>query len=674
MKHLLFSVMLVALAALMSSCTAPQRVTYLTIPDETSVFVEEDVDVNRLVAEYGEYDGVFLDIGYTIEHVGEMFAKSGSFFGIPLDEWGYYEIYRQKYVVLNPESQNFTTLVLDEKPDVLYMRVQRPGGGVEMYGVEDLVPDVDEEGKEVFKFAYPNISRGTIIEEAWEYGMNVGSKSAPPLQHDIPLQFHVPVKHIKVSYAYPEWWEIQVKRLSEGEVVDYRTIEDPEHRKLIMVYEERNVPALRPEPYSPSFREVARYLSFKVTFLMMRGSYMADPTDWETFANGASRALFEEKYEVGDDLPKLVDSLTDTLATINDKLPASLSWVRENIEVTGEEHYLGNSKKVLKERRGSVYDVCALTYQMIKACDLPADLVLVHSTEDGWFDLNYVSIREMYQPAVLVTADRKYCLFPHIQHCPYNYIPSSFQDQMALTLSDEFLSFLSVVPETKAAVNGIDERCEMVVAGDGSVSVVEERDYRGSSAFVMRTIFDAVEPAERREVADSLLSHWSGKATLNDYRIENLSDLTEPLTVVLEYSVNNLLTITPQEILFRTGGLLKPVKFYEGNLRVKDRQNPIDIAYNEHYDRAIVIHHPAEWSMSAVPEDIVVENDFGTAAIRCEADPGTLHITQEIELNRTQQPKERIRELAALIAESSPVNIPTLFFEVASRGGVSSEE
>lgn len=199
---------------------------------------------------------------------------------------------------------------------------------------------------------------------------------------------------------------------------------------------------------------------------------------------------------------------------------------------------------------------------------------------------------------------------------------------------------------------------------DGKVRVTEEKTFQGSNAYSVRRSLADLTREETEKLLKGLLTYTEGKVEFTKYEFVDQSDYKKPLKVHLEYVIDNLVTLTPEEVLFNTGGLFAPASRLKTKVAPKDRQNPVRIYYDEASRKNIVLTFPASWRLSRVPQDFRLENRFGSISGSYKSSSRKLQVQQALTLKKSFEPKERIEDLLELTGNHSKLYVPTLVFKV----------
>ena len=646
------------LLMLVSSCTKSRRVSVFEVPPENAVTAPVDVDVYK--AKYGMYDGAYIYYETTIEHYGNKESSELN----PFAKWNYLRMHRSKQIVFNPESERLTSFRIYTIPNRLYLRVTTPDGVVRNYGVADLKEEKDADGDTWHTLVYPDIVPGTIIEEGWEKSYSVG-RYPPPLSHDIQLQFTIPCERIKVTYACPNWWRLAIKKLSRTRVVpldwDQGLVADD--KKQMFVYEAKNVSAITREAYAPFFKQVADYLQFQIMELEMKGFVVKRETSWSEFAKKFDKYFRKKKDKHGDKIRDKAIGITKTCTTEAEKIDAILAYVQENITVEGDGRN-GDYYKVLYSEKGNIFDLVGVTAELLNQLDIPSQFILVHSAEEGYFDPDYFAFEQFDAPAVRIVRDSgDVLLFPYIKRLPTGFVPPPYQNQVALIMEKGAVQ-TTLIPRSTSLENSFNETYHLALDDGGLVTVTQNVLARGSSAYTIRELMMRLGPDQMENFVREEMAFSDGEVTVDSFIVNNQDEYNEPLDIDLYYTVDNLVTVMPDEVIFRTEQLFTQIPGVELDADPTKRVNPVSIDYDEAWIKSITLSYPDSWSLSGVMENVTHENEFGSIAAVYIAEPGKLTVDQQVHVNATLQPKAKIGELLDLLGPNTPLSHPTLVFSI----------
>jgi hypothetical protein len=619
----------------------------LTVPSLS--MPAEQLDVAAYEKKYEDYDGVYLRKEYLLEHTS---GEGGSF-------WSYYEISKQKHMVLNPDSEALTTfkLGINKAIDIstIYLRITYPNMEVKQYGYDDLHKEKTSENQVTYKFVYPNVTRGTIIEEGYQLTYNV-MKIDPPLIHSIDLQFPIPCEKYRFSYTFPSWWTIQTKKVSDNQIVDFNVTEEGNKSKIS--YSAQDIPAYIEESYAPSLLEGGKCFEFQVLQMQLGPSKLTGHLSWDQavddfveFATKKGERLSSKMIFTANDLIKGIEEPVERMDTI-------ITYLQEN-------------KELSPDLKGDDLYLTVLAKAMLNKAGIDAKYLFLHSAEQGYFDETYISSTQISSPALGVKLDNKtYVLFPYIK-IPVGYIPEPFQGQKAVAINmdkggaytSEFSTEIWDVPVEVETNNRVEKSTDLTIDQEGFINVADEIMFYGNPAIKFRELFKNLREDEQKKTVEKLLAYDEGIAELTTFKTENLAEFKKPLKIILEYKLDNLVTLLPDEIIFQTGGLFSPSSGATFKIDSKKRYNPIKIPYDEKVIKNIIIHFPDSWTPTTPLKDVSFSNRFGEIDGKYSVEKGKITVTQHRSLKKSKAPKEIIEELDEIAGPQSRLFIPSIVFK-----------
>ncbi len=637
-----------------SGCTQSVRTTRLVMP--VAEVRTTPVDVTAYVEKYRGYDGVILSADHTIEHSGAM-DKSGLLSN--LLTWDYADVFQEEYVVLNPEADYLTTYKFDFKPDKFYARVVYPAGTIRDFAITDCKEIKNPEGWKSYAIAFPNITVGTIVKIGYE-SEYVAGLFMPPLEYDIDLQYSIPCEKLKFTFAYPDWWTIQQKRLSTLRFTPVAVSQKPEAKKTYLTYEATDVPALRMEPFSPPFKLFANYLEFQVTHLKMIDRSWDNEKTWAEVAETFHKYVIKKAERTSSSVERVTDSLVRPFTTPRGKAEAILKFVADRITPSWRDND-GNPGKTLDSKVGSPYDIASLTRAMLERAGMESEYLIVHDSRDGYFDGDYITGSQFGMPALRVQLDSAaVVLFPTFKYLPFGMIPEDFQGQPTLTVGGPTAGKTWTVP-VQPEKSGT-QIAEIIIAVDssGTLKVDDRRTLDGIAGYDERRNL-AEQHADTR---DKFIRRWIEipglDVSIDSVSILNDSAANEPLVIDYQYTLNNLVTITPSEMLIQSAGLFGFMGSRALSDDVAGRTNDVYIPRTARLERNVTFELPEGWLLSSIPDSVHIENEFGSGVSTCQVEPGKVTFHQVVDLYRIQLGKEKYADLLALVGKDSPIAIPTL--------------
>ncbi len=642
------SVLLSALCcALLSSCASmkPHFGLVQVRPDSLSL---RGIDVEEYKKKYEGKDGVFIENNHIVDHI------------LAGQNWEAYEFSTLRFMILNKDAEWLNTFTVRVGPGRelrnVYVNVISPEGVARSYTIADMKAEKDSDGAIVYRFAYPDVRPGTVVDEGYEIRYYSGSDA---MEKDFLLQFGVPCEKLNVKFAYPKQFGIRVKSLGPGRRLEYKR--DYSIKNLeVLEYSATDIPPLADEPYSPYRKEYADYLELAITSINGYGGIKS----WSDYADGYKAFAIDKESFWRDRAGDVLDDIVAPGMSNYQKMDTIISWIQQNIEVawTPADY---NFNDVIKKKKGNLYLVNGLGRLMLEKAGITATFVLIHSARDGYFDQDYVVPGTLSMPALLATVDEKeYVLFPYIKNFPVDHVPEYVQGQTALQINADGYDGFAKIPYGNLAQNTVVENYRLNIDEEGEIVVTEEKEFRGSAAFEIRNALKDANDDEIEKLMKRLLTYEDGDVELKSYKIENREAYKTPLVIRMEYTIDNLVTVTPEEVIFQTGGLFSPSSSQSTKVDVSERKNPIRIYYDERFVKNITISYPESWQLATELKEVNYENLFGAISATYTATPGEFRIEQARTLRHADEPATKFDELLQIIGKRSRLHVPTLIFAV----------
>ncbi|GAB5535348.1 MAG: hypothetical protein Rubg2KO_15970 [Rubricoccaceae bacterium] len=591
--------------------------------------------------------------------------------------WIYLEDVRGQYVVLDPESERMTTfqMRLPRRAEIedAFFRVTSPMGIVETFSGSDLIQERDGDYV-TYKLAYRAIERGSVIEEAFRVKHEWDDDYQPPLYHDIRLQQSFPTDSLVARYIFPASWGLRIKQTSQGVVPPMNISERADGRRVLEV-SLANMPGFPDEPYAPAYKEVAPYWEFAVNEIASSAgmpSIYSAADSWEELGKEWKDYAFRRGGLFSNPVRrKLDDILVDPSVSDSAKVAQITRWVQSNIELGGDARDLGG---VLRDGRGDAIRITSLTQALLDEAGVDTSFLLIHPASEGYFDQSFIHDGQFQLPAVLARVPgQDYVIFPYIDGLPFSFIPEEYKGAAAMRInSDGFDGFITL-PQPRAQTYTTDNRYEIKIDEDGIVHVDETATLRGFAAFGMRRRFKDLTEDEREAEARELLTYTETEVDDFTYELIDEDDPNVPLGIRLAYTIDDLVTVTPEEVIFQTGGLLSPASLKAFTVDASERQLPIRIYNEELNTKRLSIQFPESWTLTTDLENVNERNRFGQALASYTITPGEILGMQRTRLNESRGRSTEYRTLLQITGAGSKLHVPTLVFSTVPQDGATGE-
>lgn len=294
-------------------------------------------------------------------------------------------------------------------------------------------------------FAAPNVKVGSIIEYQYESVMeHYGGLSDWYFQQEIP----VVLSSYKLYILPGAVFNYVVKRSSFMNV-DIQ----PDKSNGSVVFEMKNIPGLRDEAYSTSYRNYLQRVSFQLSSYNSRGNEIKFSNNWKEM----NREFMEDKDFFGQ-IKKNTPALTSVKALWTDrsdaydKMKFIYDYVRKNF-AWNEIYSLYASeslKSVIEKKRGNSAELNLLLINLLKDADLDVYPLLVSERSHGRVDTTFSFIEQFNKVVALVEIDNKtYVLDATDDVTPASMIPSELLNTIGFLVDKKDYRFIHLTDNVK---------------------------------------------------------------------------------------------------------------------------------------------------------------------------------------------------------------------------------
>jgi predicted transport protein len=633
---------------------------------------DRSIDMAALEAQYPGQHGVYLDSSLAVVNLAKAVSGAGYF-------WSMEFRVAEKLAVFVPEDDGLSTIDIQvdrgRELQEAHFSVLTPDGRFLTYGLGDLVRSENGDGSCEYKFALPQVGKGSVVTRTYLIS-EPDCLKYPPMHYSIPMQFTLPCRKVTFSYACPANWKVAVKRGLDGAPLPMDIRKDPQTGASIMTFTRKDVPAATSEAFSPFYRELATYVSLDLTkiFMTCNGyrplSYVA-PDDWSGLADQFKFYTLNKDAVFSSRVQDQAKALAEGCTSDRDRMAKIIGWIQDTVRVADYRQNIADGLQgadyavILEHKEGNPDQITGLAMRMLQAVGIDAKYLLMHSATDGSFDQAFVSYDQLGVPALFARVENKtYVLFPYRHRMPIDHVPEEYLGQKAMAIDRKGHFELMDIPLGNQADNACEEFFSITFQTDGKVLVEDERTLSGSFAFKARQNLADLEPKAQELALKAMLPFPQGQVTLKKHELTDLYAIRQPLKIKLTYEIDNLVARTPEEAVFSAGQLFAPPIEAQAKQSAETRQNPIRIYFDERTIRTITFKYPDTWRPETPLKDFKVETRFGSLQGSYRHSEGVLTTSQELTLRKAAAAKEGYPDLQALIGSKTPGTLSALVFKV----------
>ncbi len=665
MKKLLF---IYPIIFLLTACQVSPRLYKYNQPGPIKL---SKTQIDSLSVVYKGYDAVYLKNESITEHFYYF-------------NWKKSKSYNQSYVIFNPQDKDISTFSYEgygKNVNNINLRVIYPDQKIVEFHKDDCQIEKTA-SSEVYKIAYPNITEGTIIQESVDYECH------PSAQDSYILKKSLPMIENKIIFVMPDYWESQIK--NKDVHIDKITI-IKEKEKNILQYSDQNIEAYHDEVFSPTLQEMNGILSHKIikasAFGMFQNIEYCDDYYWSEVFSSIKEYVDQAANKNNFSLKKIIKNMEPKCSSKLELADSIVTYMQNNFECDySSNYYISSMEYSIQQKKANPLFITGFTKQLLSMAKIDSDIIFCHSEAEGPIDFKYVSQSQFNIPALFINIDnKKYFALPYVKYLNFRNTPSQFKNSKYINMftpeniylttifckdkdpgkrNEEIKYLFADIPFNDEEKNYIKETYNIFLNQDGIVNIKEKIELSNIFNYQIKPSFENKKSEELEKMIREFLAIKVGNVKLITYNIENLNDINQPFVINIEYTIDNLLTVLPDEMIFQTSDLLTPASINNYKIKPTDRKNPIKIDENQSYIKDIYIHFPENMTVQTQLTNKTEANQFGSFANEWKIENNTLNIYQTRNLKRISAPKEDYSLLLNVSSEDINNDISNIIFSL----------
>jgi hypothetical protein len=338
-----------------------------------------------------------------------------------------------------------------------------------------------------------------------------------------------------------------------------------------------------------------------------------------------------------------------------------VTYMQNNFEVESSGGLnTGFMYEKLKKKKANALLIPGFTKKLLGLAQVDSDIIFCHSNSDGKIDYDYLSSEQFNLPALIIKIDdKKYIALPYIKHLNMFTTIPDFKNSKCINLA-----LFTDIPYNDNEKNYIKETYNITLNQDGIVNIKEKMEFSNLYNYRIKSELEKKKADEIEKMIKEMIAIKAGNVKLISHSLENMDNNKLPFVINIEYSIDNLLSVLPDEMIFQTSDLLTPASINTYKVKVSERQNPIKIEDNQSYIKDIFIHFPENMTVQTNLSNKSEANKFGSFMNEWRIENNTLIINQSRNLNRIQAPKEDYSILLEVAGENLNNDINNIIFSL----------
>lgn len=397
------------------------------------------------------------------------------------------------------------------------------------------------------------------------------------------------------------------------------------------IWEMANDPGIEIESNMPSIGE----LTSKIVVSSLKS--------WEDIVTWYDKVT-ANKHCVDYDVEKLSDQLFEGKADLTDleKVETIYNYITEEIEYISSYFYQDgliprNAYEVINSKVGDCKDVSTLGKALLKTIGIDSYYVLVNTTNENP-ENNFLPATSVFNHAILAVeleGDLHYIDLTAQNH-PMSVLPLADRNAPSLLIKHG-VNKLFNLPKATEIPNLISTNKQITIDSNRNINAETEDIYEGLGVVILKSIFRSLSDNKRDKLFNESLSSKYNDVTLLNLEFDNLDSLATKLSYRMSYTaddyVHRISNYSIIDIPLETQLDNSSITSYS------ERKTPIYIP-NDYsvYEENITISFPNNYSLVALPKDIIIDNEFVNYQLNFSKIGKKVKLTKSMQFKRSWIP------------------------------------
>lgn len=542
-------------------------------------------------------------------------------------------------------------------------------GTVEMYNKNRQIKSLeariyDADGKEIKKFRKNDFEDVSAVSGGTLYSDNrIKYLNYTPTKYPYTIKYEVEMQYKSTAFL-PSWRPIEgfyvSTENSEYEIVNEsdtqvkiktKNFDNYEIQKLgEFHYSAKNLKSIKPEDYSPSFRNIAPELRAALVDFDMEGVRGIN-TNWKQFGKWIHDELITGTETLPETVKSEIKRLTENASSDLEKAKIVYQYMQDKTRYISVQVGIGGWKPMLANdvERLSYGDCKGLsnyTKALLNEVGVEAYYAVIYGGRDlVSFDKEFSATEGNHAVLYLPMEDQNVWLECTSQSNPFGYIANFTDDRDALLITPEGGKIVhTTVYPVETNIQNTKAVLSLLVNGD-MTGEVEIRSYGFQYA-----LHEGIQDKPSRDQTLYFKNYWD---YLNNLSVEQIQFNNDKDSVVftenVKLSTEGYATKTGNRLLFQPNAFNR---YTQIPTRYKNRTLDFEIERGFTDTDEYIINIDPTFEIEAMPNAIEISNKFGSYSFSIEkvSDSQLLYKRTHI-LNKGYYPKEEYTDFRSFMSE-----------------------
>lgn len=469
-------------------------------------------------------------------------------------------------------------------------------------------------------FTMPAIEDGSIIE--YKYQIDI---SGYTFKHYWNFQEDVPSLSSQFTLIAPSEWDIEYRVY--GIDLEPEIIKTPHGFKSTYKWKAKDIPAFKYEFGMPSKNELTLGLALS-------------PISVKTWQDVAKwyHELSYPQIKAGEEVKKIVHTLTDEVDSDKEKIRLIYEWVRDKIRYIAVSIGIGGYKphladEVLNNRYGDCKDVTTLLCSMAREVGIDVNFALISTWQNGIPDTSLPSYFHFNHIIAFcnITGDSTIWFDATAKGCPFGKLPWYDQGLPVLAIDKEGYGKIINTPSTPAKNNKTVIDWSIKLHQDNYANIHGKSIFYGADAIEIRDELYHTTPDIQRKWLEVYLADRCHGVILDSFKIIGLNPSVDSLLIHYTFYTNSFITAIEKDAVFCPGDML--IFNIPNYFRSLERTHPIQFRYGTKTELNLDVNLPDGWICKSPALSDSIKSNFGKACWFSKVDGNNILLNFEYILN-----------------------------------------
>lgn len=398
-----------------------------------------------------------------------------------------------------------------------------------------------------------------------------------------------------------------------------------------------NLPAIRPEPYVKNFKDYFAAVYFQLVSFTSPYQKYEFIKSWDDLAKTVND-IYKPSLSQKKGLKELAAAQISTAENRPAQIQTLYNYVKDMIETSAGVSPLSSlvkkPKKIVEDKKGSDIGKNLLLINLLRHAGFQANPMLISTRTNGFFRREWVQLQQFDHTIVNVQLGNKsYLMDTRNQYIPFGVLPANDLAYAGLLVDGETGKIVSIPSPVNVNMRFVQTNATLSETGNLRCETILR--YEGYRAMAMRK---KLATADHEEYVTEFLQDRFEEVSLDSFKINNLDGAELPLTVFLQYQIQNYAQMVG-DMVYLTPSLIH--RLDSNPFEREKRIYPVEYSYPRASTENVTFTLPAGFRILEVPRLARQKSKLVSFIAGCKPDSNKIEFQRYLRINKdTYQPRE----------------------------------